>query len=68
VIRVTVSDHQTPPETAPYGTQMARPALCPSREDIGAMLKNGKAPPARRPEALNSLRGLRYPGMATKPV
>jgi hypothetical protein len=43
------------------------PGLCASREDTGAMLKNGKAPPALAGGA-HSLRGLRYPRMATTPA
>src|SRR5215217_6034873 len=34
VTRVTVNDRQAPPETAPYGTYMARPGL--GRYDAGA--------------------------------
>jgi hypothetical protein len=43
------------------------PGLCASREDFGAMLKNGERL-RRWPEALSSLRGLRYRRIATTPA
>jgi hypothetical protein len=43
------------------------PGLCASREENGAMLKNGNRL-RRWQEALSSLRGLRYRRMATTPA
>jgi hypothetical protein len=42
VIRVTVNDRQTPPETAPYGTQMARQHSAPPARISAHCARTGK--------------------------
>jgi hypothetical protein len=64
------SDRECPPDAArdrPVWHADGTPALCPPAR-ISAQCSKRESASGRWPEALNSLRGLRYPRMATTPA